>query len=379
MLSFWEKDAWTRYDAIVIGGGIIGLSTAISLKERHPQRSVVVLERGLFPSGASTRNAGFACFGSLTEILSDMKKNGVDATVRLVGQRWRGLQMLRARLGDDAIAFEQHGGYELLFEEQLPALDSLEPVNADLRSVFSGETFSLKNERSAEFGFNTDRVKALVYSPLEGQIHSGRMMQALMRLAQSMGILVLTGAEVHALHDTPTEMRVMVRHLGEDVSLYATECALCTNAFTSELLPQTGIKPARGQVLLTSPIPQLALRGTFHLDEGFYYFRNVQTPEGQRILLGGGRNLAFHEEETSALELNAHIHSKLDELLHTTIAPQQTLAVEHRWSGIMGFQENKLPEVRRVSEHCVIGFGCNGMGVALGSIIGAETAGMLFS
>jgi gamma-glutamylputrescine oxidase len=121
------------------------------------------------------------------------------------------------------------------------------------------------------------------------------------------------------------------------------------------------------------------LRGTFHLDEGFYYFRNVETPQGQRILLGGGRNLAFKEEETNVLELNAHIHAKLDELLRTTIAPQQTLTVEHRWSGIMGFHENKLPEVRRVSEHCVIGFGCNGMGVALGSIIGAETAEMLFS
>jgi gamma-glutamylputrescine oxidase len=152
---------------------------------------------------------------------------------------------------------------------------------------------------------------------------------------------------------------------------------MCTNAYTHDLLPESTIKPARGQVLLTSPIPNLALRGVFHIDEGFYYFRNVATPEGQRILLGGGRNLAFQQEETTALKLNKEIHTELDNLLRTTIAPTLAFSVEHRWSGIMGFHENKLPEVRRVSEHCVIGFGCNGMGVALGSIIGMDTASLL--
>jgi hypothetical protein len=43
----------------------------------------------------------------------------------------------------------------------------------------------------------------------------------------------------------------------------------------------------------------------------------------------------------------------------------------------MGFRSDKLPEVRRASARCVIGFGCNGMGVALGSIIGEETASLL--
>lgn len=385
MLSFWEYDTFASADVLIIGAGIIGLSTAISVKERSPHTRITVLERGMLPSGASTRNAGFACFGSLTEILSDMNTNGEEATVRLVEQRWRGLQMLRKRLGDAAMNFEQHGGYETLFQEQLPALDSLERVNTALQSIFDAPVFMLKNDRIAEYGFNTERVKALVYSPFEGQIHSGRMMQALKRYAEECGVTILSGAEARSIREGNDGVRVTVRHWGEDVVFQARECVLCTNALAPELLgeilpselPKHLIKPARGQVLVTSPIPNLPFRGVFHLDEGFYYFRNLTTPEGERILFGGGRNLAFEEEETTAPELNSRIHAELDNLLRTTIAPRLNYTVEYRWAGIMGFRENKLPDVRRLSRRCVLAFGCNGMGVALGSIIGAEAAALV--
>ncbi|MBL7993213.1 MAG: FAD-dependent oxidoreductase, partial [Candidatus Kapabacteria bacterium] len=145
MLSYWEHDAWTRYDVIIIGAGIIGLSTAISLKERSPKLSVAVLERGLIPSGASTRNAGFACFGSLTEILHDIAANGENATAAVVRARYSGLQLLRKRLGDEACGYEQHGGAELLFDNNLSALDHLERVNAVLAEIFSQQAFYLHN------------------------------------------------------------------------------------------------------------------------------------------------------------------------------------------------------------------------------------------
>jgi hypothetical protein len=45
----------------------------------------------------------------------------------------------------------------------------------------------------------------------------------------------------------------------------------------------------------TEPIDNLDVRGTFHLDCGYYYFRNI----GDRILLGGGRNLDFETETTT--------------------------------------------------------------------------------
>jgi len=66
-LSFWEKQTYlNNIDLIVIGSGIVGLSAAISYKEKHKKAKVIVLEKGVLPCGASTKNAGFACFGSVS-------------------------------------------------------------------------------------------------------------------------------------------------------------------------------------------------------------------------------------------------------------------------------------------------------------------------
>src|SRR5690606_21261102 len=114
MLSFWEREHFVQYDYVIVGSGIVGLSTAVSIKEADKQASVLVLERGLLPTGASTRNAGFACFGSLTELIADVNTMGAEETVALVLNRWSGLEKLRKRLGDQTLDFKNYGGYELI-------------------------------------------------------------------------------------------------------------------------------------------------------------------------------------------------------------------------------------------------------------------------
>ena len=67
--SYWELKEWfTNIDFTIVGSGIVGLNCAITLKKNHPKAKILILEKGMLPQGASTKNAGFACFGSLSEI-----------------------------------------------------------------------------------------------------------------------------------------------------------------------------------------------------------------------------------------------------------------------------------------------------------------------
>src|ERR1035437_4963614 len=103
-LSYWEKDIYfDNIDIIIIGSGIVGLNAALTIKQKEPKLKVVVLERGLFPDGASSRNAGFACFGSPSELLEDLKTHTEEEVFKLVDKRWNGLRRLRENLGDKAI------------------------------------------------------------------------------------------------------------------------------------------------------------------------------------------------------------------------------------------------------------------------------------
>ena len=99
-MSYWEKVTHLEsIDYLVLGSGIVGLNTAIALKQRQKHTKVVVLERGYLPSGASTKNAGFACFGSPSELLADIDLMGEKKTAELLQMRWLGLQKLLSNLG----------------------------------------------------------------------------------------------------------------------------------------------------------------------------------------------------------------------------------------------------------------------------------------
>jgi len=116
--SYWEYKEWfTNNDFIVVGSGIVGLNCAIRLKERFPKSKIIVLEKGLLPQGASTKNAGFACFGSTSELLSDLKNHTEEEVFRLVKMRWEGLQLMRSLLGDTNIDYQLNYGYELFSDE----------------------------------------------------------------------------------------------------------------------------------------------------------------------------------------------------------------------------------------------------------------------
>lgn len=371
MPSFWEKESFIHYDYLIVGGGIVGLSTAIELRLNEPKANIAVVERGVFPSGASTKNAGFACFGSITEVLSDLKILPEAAVFNLVERRWKGLRLLRDRLGDEIIDYKNYGGYELLQSpEQLAALDQLDRVNDLLKPLFNAAVYKSVPENINGLGFDQKNIKGLVFNQFEGQIHTGKMMKALQRYAMEKGIDLITGTAVDKMDET--EKGVSVR-LSEGTVLHAGRLAVCTNAFTPQLLGQTDLKPGRGVVLVTKPVNGLKFKGTFHYDEGYYYFRNYE----DRVIFGGGRNLDTEGETTTEFGVSDIILDKLKKDLSELILPGQSYEIEQVWSGIMAFGDTKQPILKQHSDSVFLGVRLGGMGVAIGSLLGKELAELM--
>jgi glycine/D-amino acid oxidase-like deaminating enzyme len=144
---------------------------------------------------------------------------------------------------------------------------------------------------------------------------------------------------------------------------------IATNAFATKLI-DVDLKPARNQVIITATIESLHIKGVFHLNEGYYYFRNV----GDRILIGGGRHLSKKEETTDALDTTPKIQLALEHILNHVILNNTNFEIEHRWSGILGVGKKKKPILKSFDDrvHCAVRLG--GMGVAIGSEIGRQLA-----
>ncbi len=367
-ISYWElKHYFSKADLIVVGAGIVGLNAAISFKKKNKNAKVLVLERGVLPMGASTKNAGFACFGSPSELLSDLEKTPEDTVWETVKMRWDGLKLLKKNLGEKNMGFKPWGGYELFntSEGYEKCADALTYLNRQTKlSIGKSGSYVLANRQIKTFGFN--HVEGMILNKNEGQIDTSMMFSSLLKLALRHRIEILNNIEVSGIKDLKNRVEI-----DTSFGVFKTgKCIVAINGFAKDLLKLKDVAPARAQVLITKPIQNLKLKGTFHYDEGFYYFRNIDN----RILFGGGRNLDLKGETTTQLSVTPKIQKELERLLKTVIIPGQTFEVEHRWAGIMGVGSEKKPIIQHYSDNIICAVRMGGMGVAIGSLVGEQAA-----
>ena len=370
-ISYWElKHYFTNVDLIVIGSGIVGLNTALYFKKNNPKAKILVVEKGILPAGASTKNAGFACFGSPSELLSDLKKTTEERVWETVKMRWDGLNLLRKNLGDKNIGYKLHGGYELFSDKKMfdDCSESIFYLNKKTREYLGKKNvYTEANTAIAAFGFKN--IKGIILNKEEGQIDTSHMFNSLLKLVQLHDITVLNNIDVSLIKDTGTNVELKT-NLGVFKS---KKVVVAVNGFAKNLLKIKDVVPARAQVLITKPILNLKLKGTFHYNEGFYYFRNINN----RILFGGGRNLDLKRETTTKIAVTKPIQNQLEKLLKTVIIPNVKFEIEHRWAGIMGVGSEKKPIIKHYSPNVVCAVRMGGMGIAIGSLVGKDTAQLI--
>ena len=371
-LSYWEKESFYAADVIIVGCGIVGLNAAIAIKKQQQNLTVILLERGFLPSGASTKNAGFACFGSVSELIAQEKSSGTAQLHQLIKKRWQGLQKLRDIVGDKRLSLQTNGGFELFKPSEAILKDKcvskISHFNAMVKDITGTENvFSVANQKLEPFGFKG--ADCLIENKLEAQLNAGKMIKSLIEIAASVGVIILNNCSVNSFTEE-----------GNNTSVFTSQGKFCTkkllfcnNAFANQLFPQLKLKPGRGQIMVTSPIKDLKFKGTFHYNEGYYYFRNI----GNRVLLGGGRNLDFFSEETHQFGETPLVQNALLSLLKEVILPHQAFEIEYKWSGIMAFGPALWPIIEPISKNVFCAVRCNGMGIAIGSQTGQEAADMV--
>lgn len=372
--SYWEKtQLLADIDVCIIGSGIVGLSTAIYLKKFAPTMRVIVLERGLLPAGASTRNAGFACYGSISELLADMDEQGPEQVFELVAQRFEGLLRLRRLLGDARIDYEALGGYEIFTDAEAASFEAcqrqLPYFNEQLQAITGlNTTYSLLTQKKIQ-DFGLGKVKNIIHNGGEGQLNTGKLMAGLLEMARELDIEIWNNAEICYFEEVDKHVHLQ---LSANISLNCQQLIVCTNGFARQLLPGLDVNPARNQVWVTAPIADLKIKGSFHYQEGYYYFRNI---EG-RVLLGGGRHLDKENETTTQLGESEVIQQGLRKVLTEVILPKHIPQIDYKWSGIMGVGSEKKPILSFVSKRVLVAVRMGGMGVAIGNQIGENAAKM---
>ena len=382
-ISVWEQSTYfAPKDLVIVGCGFVGLWTAYEAIHQNPKLNITILERGTIPSGASTRNAGFSCFGSVSELISDIQLMGEAAMLETVKMRYDGLQRIQEVFKAKEIDYNQWGGYELFEgkkgasndESGLYDISKLESDIAYLNKILApalktpkknGKYLPIYTNASKDIkklGFQG--IEALAFNQLEGQLNSAKLVLALQKAVQAKGVQILFNTEVKKFKSHKKGVTITTNL---EAVLETKQFLVCTNGFAKQLIPSLDVVPARGQVFVTEPIKNLKFKGCFHFDEGYYYFRNLEN----RLLLGGARNADIKNEKTYSLETSATIQKVLEDFMMQRILPKGSKKpkIELRWSGTMGMGKIKKPIIEKLQPNVYCAVRMSGMGVAIAPLV----------
>lgn len=356
--SYWEKTSFLApIDFAIVGSGITGLNAALMLRSKHPKARIAVFERGMLPSGASTKNAGFACFGSISELLSDLVSEPETVVKDRVALRYEGIKRLQRDFPASEIGYESTGNFEFYREDATfqKCLEKMEYFNDWMWEMDEIRPFSQVLHPS----------RRLIKNSAEGVLHSGKLVSALLKKCR--------------LHNIELFPNCAVQHIDgnqlvfQNFSIEFETCLVATNGFARHLLPEIHVKPARGYIFVSQPISGFDWIGGFHVDEGYIYFRHV---DGNRLLLGGARHQDIANEETTEIEINAKIKSYLLDFAQSKLE-LPPINIEHEWVGFMGFTDSKSPIIKEIQPRLFVAAGLSGIGVATGVSVAERVVGLM--
>ncbi len=365
-ISFWERESLTqKRDLIIVGCGFVGLSAAIELKRVHPNKSILIVERQPLGAAASTRNAGFACFGSVSEIVEDIKRYGPEKVKSLVELRWSGIKNIESQFRYSQIDYVNSGGFEVFSDEA--AFDIYKSEIKKVNELLESDIFC-----EIETPSPLTCYERCIFNKYEGQLNPVFLHNELIKEAKELEIEIIRGLSVLSC-DRINEGILLAQISDSALEIRADQIVIATNALTGSLLPDLNVEAVRNQVLITTPIKGHGLKGCYHQENGYIYYRDI----GDRVLIGGARHL-YPEENTSSFGSNPENLNFLKEHLHKYVLSHvPEIAIDHHWSGILSGGACRLPIVKRHSDRVVIAVRLGGMGVAIGIGIGKEAATLL--
>jgi putative aminophosphonate oxidoreductase len=362
----------SRADVAIIGGGFVGLWTAIRLKHMEPACDVALLEQDICGGGASGRNGGFVLswwpkLASLTklfgaadavricreselaihEIDEFCQQHDIDADFRRGGWLWT------------ATSRAQSGAWESVL--RICEKTGVEPF----RQVEPAEVARLAGSPVHRSG---------VFESTAAVVQPAALARGLRRVARELGVRVYEHSRVRAF-----TRRAPVTINTENARLTSEKLVIANNAWAASIREfSTAIAVISSDIVVTAPIPEklaaigwnpsLAITDSQTMVDYYRITRDGRVAFGKggwTIALGGRIGANFDRHPVRAREVTGDFRRYYPSLCDVPIT--------HDWSGPIDRAPDSLPLLGFLdsSESIAYGVGWSGNGVGP-SVIGGK-------
>ena len=362
-VSVWQETTapaiQVSHDAAVVGAGLVGSHLAGLLTEAG--RDVALIEARHPAAGASGRNAGMVLLGVRHSYADAVDRFGRDRARELWGltaKNIRRMAELAKRFGVES----EEVGASYIAADRAHALELEKSARLLERDGFA-----------AEFVDGDPLDRGFVTTLLQPDDFGTQPARLSIALAEACGATLYDNDEVFDIRRDGLGLLVRTRQR----VVRCEKVVLCVNGYAGLMDPffRPLVEPARGQVLVTEPLPRMI--DTLGLVHNSCYFR--QLADG-RLLIGGGRLEYEAEERTYCDEVTPAVQGVIGRFLAKHF-PEANNGISRRWAGIHGLTPDGLPIIGRLPNEPEVYFavGFSGYGNSMGLIAGERVMDLMLN
>jgi glycine/D-amino acid oxidase-like deaminating enzyme len=352
-----------QVDALIIGGGFTGLTTARILARAG--RSVLVCEAGYLGCGASTRNGGM--------LGPSFHKLGVKGLIAHYGKE-RTHALLRESVGfvdfikqlteEENIDCEFHRSGRFRCATKPSHYETMSREIEELVAATGIDAEALPKARVRE-EIGSDLFYGGIRYRMDGGLHPGKYHDGLVQAVVAAGGTVAPVTEVTAIARSAGEFLVTTSR----GIVKAGQIAICTNGYSKKVLPwfRRRVLPIRSSIIATEPLDPALMQELMPARRMYGDSRRIQayyrpSPDGERIIFGGRATSADNAAKNAVLLR----HSLLE------MFPQlEKTRITHSWSGLVAYAFDHVPHLGQ-HDDLYYAMGYCGSGVARASYFGTK-------
>ena len=361
-----------KTDVAIIGGGYVGLWTALRIKKLDPSVSVTILEADICGGGASGRNGGFV-LSWWPKVSTLVSLFGADEALRLVQASETAIDEIGTFCDEHAPRAEfRRSGW--LWTATSSAHDNSWSDVVEMSEKLGEGTFSPLSPKDVASQSGSPVHLSGTFERSAATVHPGHLVRALRRVAIENGVEIFENTRVRRLR-----RRGIPRLTTAEGVLTADKVIVATNAWAAGMHElHTRLFVISSDMIATEPAPErladIGWQSGPSITDSQTLVCYYRTTEAGRVAFGkGGWAIGLGGWMPPAMERSGSRADMVKRDFHRYYPMLRDLKVTHDWAGPIDRTYNSLPIINWLNKERTIAYGVGWSGNGVGpSVVGGK-------